>query len=159
MRLATRSTVVPSGRLTARTCRAAKRERELLCFRAAGVVDHARVRNSERAAEAISRKLFHQGGKVRRKVIPGLYDAAGGRHVAERVEGGSVERFPLEYAFGSGRHAVSFVTLLARDPTRPVAWEHRLTYFAHTQSLGLTPGQSLAGHAPGNSARGRRPPR
>ena len=83
------------------------------------------------------------------------YELSEGRLTAERTEAGTVDRFLIEYAFGSGHHATTFVSLTERDPTRPIALEHRLTYFAHSQSLGLTPGQSLTGHAAGNSPRGR----
>jgi hypothetical protein len=73
----------------------------------------------------------------------------------ERTDSGIVDRFVLEYAFGSGLHATTFVSLTDRDPRHPVCREHRLTFFAHSQALGLTPGQSLTGHATGNSDRGR----
>ena len=55
----------------------------------------------------------------------------------ERTEKGTVERFVIEYAFGSGRHATTFVTMLDRDPRRPVCREHRLTFFAHSASPGV----------------------
>jgi hypothetical protein len=83
------------------------------------------------------------------------YELSDGRLTAQRTEAGTVDRFLVEYAFGSGHHATTFVSLTERDPTRPIALEHRLTYFAHSQSLGLTPGQSLTSHAAGNSPRGR----
>jgi hypothetical protein len=73
----------------------------------------------------------------------------------ERTENGAAERFLIEYAFGSGRHATTFVTILDRDPLHPVCREHRLTIFAHNQSPGLTPGLSLSGKAVGNSETGR----
>lgn len=73
----------------------------------------------------------------------------------ERTEKGNVDRLLIEYAFGSGHHATTFVTLLDRDPRRPVCREHRLTLFAHSQAPKLTPGHSLAGHAAGNTDRGR----
>ncbi len=61
----------------------------------------------------------------------------------------------VEWAFGSGRHAVTFGTLVDRDPANPRLLEHRLTAFAHADRPGLTPGQSLAGHADGNTDHGR----
>jgi hypothetical protein len=73
----------------------------------------------------------------------------------ERNETATVDRLVIEYAFGSGRFATTFVSMLDRDPRRPVCREHRLSYFAHTHAPGLTPGLSLAGHAVGNSDRGR----
>lgn len=61
----------------------------------------------------------------------------------------------IEYAFGSGHHAVTFASLTDRTPTHPVMLEHRLTAFAHLAHPGLTPGQSLMGHASGNTPGGR----
>ncbi len=61
----------------------------------------------------------------------------------------------IEYAFGSGRHATTFLSLLDRDPSRPTGREHRLTEFAHSAALDVTPGQFLTGHASGNTDRGR----
>lgn len=78
-----------------------------------------------------------------------------GKMTAERREGSRVERSLVEYAFGSGHHATTFLSLVDRDPAHPVALEQRLSYYAHSQSLGLTPGQSLSGHAGGNTPSGR----
>jgi hypothetical protein len=78
-----------------------------------------------------------------------------GKLFARRTEEGRVDRLPVEYAFGSGHHATTFVSLVDRDPAHPVALEHRLTYFAHAKSTGLTPGQSAAAHALGTSPTGR----
>lgn len=61
---------------------------------------------------------------------------------ARRSENGREERSSVEYAFGSGRHATTFVSLTDRDVAHPTALEHRLTYFAQDRSLGITPGQS-----------------
>jgi Cytochrome c554 and c-prime len=77
-----------------------------------------------------------------------------GKLIAERSEGDKVERSPVDYAFGSGHHATTFLTLLDRSPTHPVALEHRISYYGHSKSLGLTPGQSLSGHAVGKSPTG-----
>jgi Cytochrome c554 and c-prime len=80
-----------------------------------------------------------------------------GKLWTERAENGTVERFLIDYAFGSGRHATTFVTMFDRDPRRPICREQRMTLFAHSGSpgVGVTPGLSLAGHAVGNSDRGR----
>jgi len=83
------------------------------------------------------------------------YRRQGETLTTERREAGDVERFVLEYAFGSGRHATTFVTLTSRDPLDPALLEHRLTLFAHQSLPGVTPGQSLAGKAAGNSPAGR----
>lgn len=48
--------------------------------------------------------------------------------------------FPLDYAFGSGSHAVTFVTLL-KDRGETVLVEHRMSWFSHGKTIGITPGQ------------------
>jgi hypothetical protein len=74
---------------------------------------------------------------------------------AERSEKGhrDVERFVLEYILGSGDHAATFVTIT--DPQKPISWEHRLTYFAGTDSLGMTPGQRAEAPVSGTTDHGR----
>ena len=83
------------------------------------------------------------------------YAVRDGKLAAERRDGGAVERFVLDYAFGSGRHATTFVTMTSADPARPTLLEARLTSFAHAEAPGVTPGQSLRGHAEGNTPHGR----
>ncbi len=78
-----------------------------------------------------------------------------GRFTTERRGDGRAEEFLIQYAFGSGHHAVTFVTLTDRTPAQPALLEHRLTAFAHSAAPGLTPGQSLKGHASGNTPHGR----
>jgi Cytochrome c554 and c-prime len=78
-----------------------------------------------------------------------------GRLSTEREEAGRVEQFLIEYAFGSGRHALTFVSMLDRDPANPSLVEHRLTDFAHSGTLGLTPGQKEATGNVGNTPHGR----
>jgi hypothetical protein len=58
---------------------------------------------------------------------------------------------PIDYALGSGLHATTFVTVARGEPGEPGGLEHRLTFFAHSQSLALTPGQhefSKSGQSP-----------
>ncbi len=108
------------------------------------------------ARSAIARGLV--GKRVEDPERPGVtweFKFDDGKLFADRSEGGRVDRSPVEYAFGSGHHATTFVSLVDRDPTHPIALEQRLTYYAHTKSLGLTPGHSLSGHAVGNSPTGR----
>jgi hypothetical protein len=62
----------------------------------------------------------------------------------ERHEGEQIERFLIDYAFGSGRHATTFVTLTDRTPDRPTMIEHRLTKFTHKEKPDITPGQGQA---------------
>ncbi|HZW31890.1 MAG TPA: multiheme c-type cytochrome [Isosphaeraceae bacterium] len=50
-----------------------------------------------------------------------------------------VQRWVVDYAFGSGHHATTFVTLV--DPAAPRLFEHRLTYYRREHRLDLTPGQ------------------
>lgn len=49
--------------------------------------------------------------------------------------------FPLDFALGSGKHAVTFLTLMQDASRNPVGIEHRKTWFSSDQQLGLTPGQ------------------
>jgi Cytochrome c554 and c-prime len=82
-----------------------------------------------------------------------------GRLETERIEAvtnkDAVERFVIDYAFGSGRHATTFVSLLDRDPRHPTSREHRLTVFAHSATLEVTPGQLATTQSSGNTDRGR----
>ncbi len=73
----------------------------------------------------------------------------------ERAEGGRVDRQLIEYALGSGRHAMTFVTRLETDPEEVRIREHRLTYFAHTDALGITPGQEAHKPGSGTNSHGR----
>jgi hypothetical protein len=62
----------------------------------------------------------------------------------ERKAGGEAERFVVDYVFGSGTHAATFLTLTDRDPAHPAGLEHRLTYYPQSDSFGITPGQGSA---------------
>lgn len=109
------------------------------------------------AATAAARRL--DGMSVPDPERPGIswaFALRGDRFTTTRREGDDVRAIPIEYAFGSGRHAVTFGTLVDRDPAHPCLLEHRLTAFAHDDRPGLTPGQSLSGHAEGNTPAGRR---
>ena len=55
-------------------------------------------------------------------------------------------KFPLQYIFGSGRHAVSFLTLMEGREKQPLGLEYRVTAFGSDEWLGLTPG--LSGETP-----------
>lgn len=50
--------------------------------------------------------------------------------------------FPLEYAVGSGDHAVTFFTLMAKPRGETVGIEHRLTWFRSDETFDLTPGHA-----------------
>lgn len=53
--------------------------------------------------------------------------------------------FPLQFALGSGTHAVTFMSLLANAAGETFGIEHRMTWFAHADGPALTP-QPLLGH-------------
>ncbi len=123
---------------------------------------HGRSGHSRTLRPAARVALGHDwdGRTARDPERPGVvwtYRLRDGRFSTERSEPSreTVERFVIEYAFGSGRHATTFLSLLDRDPSRPTSREHRLTAFAHSASLDVTPGQFLTGHASGNTDRGR----
>lgn len=59
----------------------------------------------------------------------------------ERRDEDRVERFVIDYAFGSGHHAMTFVSVV--DPDAPRAFEHRLTYFRDGDRIAITPGHSV----------------
>jgi hypothetical protein len=65
-----------------------------------------------------------------------------GAFATTRTEQGKLTRLVLEYAFGSGEHATTFVSLTDRTPSRPSSLEHRLTFFHGRGELGTTPGQT-----------------
>jgi hypothetical protein len=60
-------------------------------------------------------------------------------------------RISIHFALGSGQHATTFVSVARGEPEKGIGLEHRLTYFAHSKSLALTPGQhenSKSGQSP-----------
>jgi hypothetical protein len=85
------------------------------------------------------------------------YSLRDGQLRAERQESNHLERFVLDYAFGSGHHATTFVTLTDRTPDRPTMLELRLSVYAHQDAPDVTPGQGLArdGRATGIVPSGR----
>ena len=72
------------------------------------------------------------------------YSLRDGQFWTERREGAEVERFLIDYAFGSGHHATTFVTLTNRTPDHPTLVEHRMTVFNDKQAPDITPGQGQA---------------
>ncbi len=83
------------------------------------------------------------------------YALRDGRLNVERAEGGVIEKFLIDYAFGSGAHASTFVSMTGRDPQGPVGHEHRLTCYAETRTLDVTPGHEMTAPAAGTTPRGR----
>jgi hypothetical protein len=75
--------------------------------------------------------------------ITWTYAVRDGRFFVMRTAGGvSGPPIPIDFAVGSGQHATTFVSeLRAGEPGKRLGLEHRLTYFAHSKSLALTPGQ------------------
>jgi hypothetical protein len=59
------------------------------------------------------------------------------------------DRFPLDWAFGSGEHAITFLTLIPNQAGETVGIEHRVSLFGREHHAGLTP--SHAGLEPGQS--------
>jgi hypothetical protein len=72
-------------------------------------------------------------------------------HIA-RKEQNQVEERVAEYAFGSGHHAMTFVSVI--DPWVPAILEHRITYYTKQQGLGLTPGHDAPPRPPGKAPHG-----
>lgn len=58
---------------------------------------------------------------------------------AEEKFGGRM--FPLDFALGSGDHAVTFLTLLNQSGGSVAGVEHRSTWYRARNGLGITPGQ------------------
>ena len=72
-------------------------------------------------------------------------------HIVRTADRG-VEDSIAEYAFGSGHHATTFLSVI--DPGYPTILEHRLTYYTKEHALGLTPGHSARSRLPGVTERG-----
>jgi hypothetical protein len=83
----------------------------------------------------------------------GFHD--GNLYIARQAPG-KREECIAEYAFGSGHHATTFVSVI--DPAIPAILEHRLTYYARGATLGLTPGHEAKPPPPGLTPLGGVPP-
>jgi Cytochrome c554 and c-prime/Doubled CXXCH motif (Paired_CXXCH_1) len=79
-----------------------------------------------------------------RQGVSWSYSLADDQFWTERREGGQVERLLVDYAFGSGRHATTFVTLTNRTLDHPTMLEHRLSVYDHKLAPDITPGQGEA---------------
>jgi len=96
---------------------------------------------------ALSRQL--DGTTVADPERPGVlwsYQFRDGRLQIARTAAGRVEKWLVDYAFGSGHNATTFVNVL--DPSIPKVLEHRLTYYTQEKSLGITPGQGADVESP-----------
>ena len=58
-------------------------------------------------------------GDPERAGVTWQYTLHDGQFATERDEGDRIERFVIDYAFGSGHHATTFVSLTNRDPDQP----------------------------------------
>jgi hypothetical protein len=83
------------------------------------------------------------------------HDRDGRLHIGREAQG-KLEECIAEYAFGSGRHATTFVSVI--DPGIPAILEHRLTHFTRDGVLGLTPGHEVKPPPPGLTPLGGVPP-
>lgn len=81
------------------------------------------------------------------------YELRGDELVVIRGEGEKSEEQVVDYAIGSGHHATTFLSLPGENPA--LAMEHRLTYYAHLDGLGITPGQEAYDPALGTGELGR----
>src|SRR5262249_14988249 len=72
-------------------------------------------------------------------------------HIAREAPGKDEECI-AEYAFGSGRHATTFVNVI--DPGTPEILEHRLTYYAQRGGMAMTPGHTASPRPPGFTPHG-----
>jgi hypothetical protein len=70
-----------------------------------------------------------------------VYAIRKGKAFVDRIDRKGPQALAIDYVFGSGQHTNSFVSLDAADPAQPHALEHRLTYYAAKDALGVTPGQ------------------
>jgi hypothetical protein len=148
----TRSATTADPYVGARTCRECHPGEAALHDRS-GHARTLRPAGSVRVARAID------GQSTEDAEFPGAfwsYTLRDGLLDAERVAGDRRASYRLDYALGSGQHAVTFVSLVGRDTDgRSISREHRLTYFAHRQGLGITPGQRPARDVSGGAVEGR----
>ena len=82
------------------------------------------------------------------------YAVEEGRLGVTRVEAEDSRRFEFDYALGSGKHAITFMSWDGDGPGPRGGLEHRLTYFAHANAMRVTPGQEAPNSEPGLSPEG-----
>jgi len=80
------------------------------------------------------------------------YHVRDGELEISRKARGNVEKWVVDYVFGSGHHATTFVTMV--DPKVPAVMEHRISYFTKKNSLGITPGHDTKPRPMGLTLRG-----
>jgi hypothetical protein len=99
-----------------------------------------------RRAKAASVAELIGGREAADPEIPGVrwrFALESGALVLRRQGRESDERLVVDFALGSGQHAVTFVSLLPQAAGPVDGLEHRLTYFTQRDALDLTPGHSL----------------
>jgi hypothetical protein len=105
------------------------------------------------AGTALARRL--DGRTVEDPEEPGVswtYALKDGEMTVERKgPEGKAERMAIDYAFGSGTHAVTFVSLAKGGGGK----EHRLSVFAHPPEFDVTPGQEEGTRTKGVTPLGR----
>lgn len=76
--------------------------------------------------------------------------------IATREEGSEHVQAVLDYALGSGSHAVTFISLFpSKDGSAPPSGEeHRMSYFAHSDTMAMTPGHIRRMNEPGRTPTG-----
>ncbi len=84
------------------------------------------------------------------------YRRRNGQLYISRRAANKVEECIAEYAFGSGHHATTFVSVI--DGEIPALLEHRLTYYTEEGILALTPGQDNSLPLPTLTPNGNVPP-
>jgi hypothetical protein len=82
------------------------------------------------------------------------YTRDGKSIIAERREGSAQLRAILDYALGSGHHAMTFVSVSKEGKGPLTGEEHRMSYFAHSGKMGLTPGHIRKMNEPGRTPTG-----
>lgn len=112
-------------------------------LRLASETDAARTLDGKRTADP-----DHPG-------VEWSYSLKDGRFSVTRTQGPEVETTLIDFAFGSGTHATTFVSITDPDPAHPACLEHRLTWYEGTKSLDVTPGHETQAPASGVTPRGR----
>src|SRR4051794_7036732 len=92
---------------------------------------HSRSGHSRTLRRAADHPLARtlDGKTVRDKEFDAVWEYAlkDGALTTTRIEHGERARFVIDYAFGSGQHGTTFVSLTDRTPNHPAAMEHRLS--------------------------------
>jgi hypothetical protein len=104
---------------------------------------------------AIARKI--DGKSYEDPEQPGVkwrYQRDGDSLTAAREEGDATLKAVLDYALGSGHHAMTFISIEKDGKTPPSGEEHRMSYFAHSDTMALTPGHIRSMNEPGRTPTG-----